>query len=245
MHYINPNWPAPKNVTACSTTRSGGISKPPYNSFNFSLSTGDNSQNVLANRKKLFKELKLSQEPFWLNQKHTNTVISIERNIQSLPVIADASFTTKVGQVCVIMTADCVPILICDIQGKIVAAIHAGWRGIVEGIITNTIKNMNINPSQLIAWLGPAIGPRAFKVTQEIYDIFTAQIPNNRLAFAKCENGYLVNIYSLATNQLKHDGVTKIYGGEYCTFTQKNLFYSYRRDGEKSGRMASLIWLNQ
>ncbi|MDR1057433.1 MAG: peptidoglycan editing factor PgeF [Coxiellaceae bacterium] len=242
-NYIQPTWPAPKNVKAYTTTRLGGISKSPYASFNFSLFTGDNLQDVLANRKKLSQDLNLPQEPFWLKQEHTNITVQVEKNISPIPVVADAAFTVMTGPVCVVMTADCVPILVCDQKGNIVTAIHAGWRGIAKGIITNTIKTMNTDPSQLLAWLGPAIGPQAFTVTQEVYDTFTAQLPDNRSAFTKYMEQYLANIYLLAANQLKQIGVTKIYGGEYCTFTQKEFFYSYRRDGETSGRMVSLIWL--
>lgn len=243
IKFIKPNWPAPKNVKAYTTTRMGGISNPPYDSLNFSLLTGDDSKNVLMNRKKLSQKLNLSQEPFWLQQEHTDIAVCIEKNSKPTPVVADASFTFASGPVCVVMTADCVPILVCDQKGSVVAAIHAGWKGIAKGIITSTIKAMNINTSHLLAWLGPAIGPQAFVVNQEMYDTFISQLPENRSAFTQHNNNYLANIYTLASLSFKQTGITKIYGGEYCTFTQKDLFYSYRRDGEKSGRMASLIWL--
>lgn len=243
-HYIPAIWPAPKNVRAYTTKRTGGISSAPYDSFNFSLLTGDNEKNVLANRKKLQQELQLPQEPFWLKQEHTSIAICIEENTQPKPVVADASFTRAIGPICVVMTADCVPILVCDEKGSIVAAIHAGWKGIAAGIIAATLKAMNTEPTQLLAWLGPAIGPNAFKVNQDVYEIFCKKTPECVNAFNKKGGALFANIYELATIHLKKAGVTKIYGGDYCTFTQKELFFSYRRDGEKSGRMASMIWLN-
>ncbi|EKD45776.1 MAG: hypothetical protein ACD_69C00140G0001, partial [uncultured bacterium] len=156
---------------------------------------------------------------------------------------ADAAFTTNTGVVCAVLTADCVPILVCDQDGTIVAAIHAGWKGIATGVIAATIKAMNINPSKLLAWLGPAIGPNAYVVKHDVYEIFLKQNPENKSAFVKYNDGFLANTYLLATLSLNHAGVTKIYGGEYCTYTQKDLFYSFRRDGEKTGRMANLIWM--
>lgn len=242
-NYIKPNWPAPINVKAYTTTRSSGVSKSPYDSFNFSLVTGDNPNDVLMNRKKLVQKLNLPQEPFWLKQEHTNIAVQIETNTLPTPVVADASFTRIAGTVPVVMTADCVPILVCDQKGTIVAAIHAGWKGIANGVIPATIEAMDTDPSQLLAWLGPAIGPKAFEVSQETYDVFCEKIPENISAFTQVNDHFLANIYSLASISLRQAGVTKIYGGEYCTFTQKDLFYSYRRDGEKTGRMASLIWL--
>lgn len=244
-NYIKAGWPAPKNVKAYTTKRTGGISVTPYNSFNFSLLTGDNEKNVLANRKKLMQELNLPQEPFWLKQEHTDIAICIEENVKPIPVVADASFTRTAGPVCVVMTADCVPILVCNQEGSIVAAIHAGWKGIAAGVIASAIKAMNTDPTTLLAWLGPAIGPNAFEVNQDVRETFCQQIPECTSAFVKKDSSFLANIYSLASIYLKQAGVTKIYGGGYCTFTQKDLFFSYRRDGEKSGRMAGLIWLAQ
>lgn len=243
-NYIKPSWLAPKNVKAYTTKRTGGVSHPPYDSFNFSMLTGDNLSDVLINRKKLIQELNLPQEPFWLKQIHSNLALCLEKNTKwDETVVADATFTTTAGPVCVVLTADCVPILVCDQDGTIVAAIHAGWKGIAAGIITSTIKSMNTNSSKLLAWLGPAIGPNAFIVNNDVREIFCQQLAESKSAFTKHNDRFLTNIYSLATLYLKHAGITKIYGGEYCTFTQKDLFFSFRRDGEKSGRMANLIWL--
>jgi polyphenol oxidase len=242
-NYIKPNWPAPQNVKAYTTTRIGGISSAPHDSYNFSLITGDNEDNVLANRRKLCLELNLPKEPFWLKQEHTNVPICVEQNFKPLPVIADASFTKEAGPVCVVMTADCVPILLCDDEGTVVAAIHAGWKGLAEGIVATTIKAMNVDSTKLMAWLGPAIGPNAYTVGENVRDIFCKKDPSCAKAFIKNNGFFLANIFALSSIFLNNAGVTRIYGGNYCTFTQKDLFYSYRRNGEKTGRLASLIWI--
>lgn len=256
-NYIEPNWPAPKNVKAFTTKRTGGISKPPYESFNFSLHTGDDPDNVLANRKKLCLELNLPAEPFWLNQQHTNISIHLkqttERYLSNLGIglgnatgiepIADAAFATAPNLVCVTMTADCVPILVCDYAGTIVAAIHAGWKGIAAGVIEATIKAMNIDEAKLLAWLGPAIGANSFEAGEDVRKIFIKHDPKSQKAFVAYKDRFLANIYLLASERLNNAGITAIYGGEYCTFTQKELFFSFRRDGVTSGRMANLIWL--
>jgi hypothetical protein len=242
-NYILPIWPAPKNVKAFTTKRIGGISKPPYDSFNFSLRTGDDPDNVLANRKKLSQELNLPTEPFWLNQQHTNIAIRFKQTTNLVDPIADAAFATAPNLVCVTMTADCVPILVCDRVGTIVAAIHAGWKGIAAGIIEATIKAMNVDGAKLLAWLGPAIGANSFETGEDMREIFIKHDPKSQKAFVAYKDRFLANIYLLASERLNNTGITAIFGGEYCTFTQKELFFSFRRDGVASGRMASLIWL--
>jgi len=235
-NYIKPNWPAPKNVKAFTTKRTGG---------NFNLYTGDNLNDVLINRKKLYQELNLPAEPFWLKQKHTNTVIHLESNTTIIEPIADAAFATAPNLVCAVMTADCIPVLVCDQRGTIVAAIHAGWKGIAAGIIEATIKAMNINPTKLLAWLGAAIGANSFETGEDMREIFIKNNPESQKAFVAHNDRFLANIYLLASQCLNSAGITAIYGGEYCTFTQKELFFSFRRDGASSGRMASLIWLTE
>jgi polyphenol oxidase len=233
LNHITPNWPAPKNVKAFTTTLTSG---------NLATHTGDNLENVLANRKKLSLELNLPSEPFWLKQEHTATVIHLTPNINLSEPVADAAFTTSPNLICVVLTADCVPILLCDRDGTMVAAIHAGWRGIANGVIEATIKAMNVDPTKLLAWLGPAIGTNAFETGDDVHEIFVKHDPNANKAFVKYHDGFLTNIYLLASQCLNNVGVTAIYGGEYCTFTQKELFFSFRRDGINSGRMANLIW---
>ena len=242
-NYIQPNWPAPKNIRAFTTKRTGGYSKPPYDSFNLSLNTGDELNTVLNNRKKLSQELKLPTEPFWLNQKHTDIAIQLKQNNLPKAPVADAAFTTIPNLVCVVLTADCVPILVCDRDGTTVAAIHAGWKGIASGIIETTVKAINLNPKKLLAWLGPAIGPQSFITGDDTRKIFLAHDVTSSQAFTPHPEGFLANIYLLASQRLNSVGVDTIYGGEYCTVTQEDLFFSFRRDGANSGRMASLIWL--
>lgn len=229
-NYIIPNWPAPKNIKAFTTKR------------NLNLKLG--SDGLLINRQKLRSELNLPREPFWLTQQHTNTALELTKQTDLAEPIADAAFTKEAGLVCAAMTADCVPILICDTKGTEVAAIHAGWKGIAGGIIEQTIQKMSVNPSELLAWMGPAIGKNAFKVGLDFIDIFTKLNPDNKQAFTMdSNNNYFADIFYLAAQGLKNAGLTKIYGGEYCTFSQSNLFFSYRREGDVSGRMASLIWI--
>lgn len=249
-HYIQPNWPAPTNVKAYTTKRTGGFSLPPYDSFNFSLRTGDKHNDVLANRHQLYQQLSLPDEPFWLQQEHTNIALFLDNNTTTdlnNCVVADATFTATPGKVCVVTTADCVPILLCNQDGTMVASIHAGWKGIAADIIGSTIKaitnTMNIDPSTILAWLGPAIGPNAFVVNSDLVDIFCQRLPENEQAFVQYNDKFLANIYLLASISLQNNSITKIFGGEYCTFTNQDLFFSFRRDGEKSGRMANLIWL--
>lgn len=228
-NYIIPNWPAPKNIKAFTTRRN----------LNFKLGSSD----LLINRQKLRLELELPAEPFWLTQQHTNIALALTKQTELVQPIADASFTKMANLVCAVMTADCVPILVCNTKGSEVAAIHAGWKGIAGGVIEQTVSAMHTDPGELLAWMGPAIGSNAFQVGLEIVDIFTKLNPDNRLAFTiNGDNNYYANIFYLATQSLKNTGITKIYGGEYCTFSQSDLFFSYRRDGEASGRMASLIW---
>jgi len=229
-NYIIPNWPAPKNIKAFTTKRN----------LNFKLGSDD----LLINRQKLHSELSLPREPFWLTQQHTDSVLELIQQTDLVQPIADAAFTKEAELVCVAMTADCVPILVCDTKGSQVAAIHAGWKGIAGGIIEQTIQKMGVDPSELLAWMGPAIGKNAFKVGLDFIDIFTKLNPDNKAAFVLgSDNDYYADIFYLASQCLKNAGVTKIYGGEYCTFSQPDLFFSYRREGDVSGRMASLIWI--
>lgn len=224
--YIKPNWPAPKNIKAFTTT------------------CLQSDLRIPANRQKLAQEFHLPAEPFWLKQEHTNIVIHLKPDTTVTEPIADAAFTTTPNLICAVLTADCVPILVCDRKGTMVAAIHAGWKGIANGIIESTIKAMATNATELIAWLGPAIGKNCFEIKDDVREIFIKHNPETQKAFTPYNNdSFLTDIYLLATQRLNSVGITTIYGGEYCTFIQKELFFSYRRDGASSGRMASIIWL--
>lgn len=242
--FITPNWPAPSNVQTLQTTRIGGHSLAPYNSFNLGAHVNDNTEHVALNRAQLNKHT--PNEPLWLAQTHSNIALAAD-HITNTPE-ADASFSHVPKQVCVIMTADCLPLLLCDQSGTCVAAIHAGWKGLAAGIIENTIQKMNCSPSELLCWLGPAIGPNSFEVGNEVYQQFTNHHTDAKKAFklAQKTGKWLANLYLLAQQRLIMCGVTPphIFGGEYDTMQQNELFFSYRRE-QKTGRMASLIWLTK
>lgn len=245
MQFITPTWPAPKNIFAYSTTRQQGTSHHPYSSFNLALHVGDEPNQVMNNRRLLAERLKLPSEPIWLNQVHSNKVITIDR--VKIDTQADASVTRLPDTVCAVMTADCLPILICNRSGTLVAAIHAGWRGLASGIIENTLDTMTASPSDLMAWLGPAIGPDVFEVSADVVDTFTTydkQAINAFRSKPETKDKWLANIYLLATQRLNSLGLTAIYGGSHCTFSDPKNFYSYRRDLGITGRMATLIWLS-
>ena len=252
LDFITPNWPAPNNVHALQTNRHKGHSHSPFDSLNFGMHVNDNPMHVAQNRQLLSEYL--PSEPVWLNQTHSITVVDAA-NTTCLPN-ADASFSTKKNVVCVVMTADCLPVLLCDKAGTIVIAVHAGWRGLCDGAIEASIdkacRAAQIMSADLMAWLGPAIGPNAFEVGAEVRDQFIMQDGQAEAAFKphkndnQEQNKWLANIYQIATQRLNNCGVSQVYGGgiesDFCTFTQKEQFFSYRRDGV-TGRMASLIWL--
>jgi polyphenol oxidase len=241
--FIIPNWPAPTNVKALQTTRTGGISAAPYKSLNFGSHVKDNAMHVAHNRQLLSQYL--PSEPVWLNQVHGIHVVDAA-NTDCLPE-ADASYTTRKNVVCVTMTADCLPVLLCDEAGSVVAAVHAGWRGLCDGVVEAAVKQLPAKTANLMAWLGPAIGPNAFEVGSEVRAQFIAQDAQAEAAFKPHGDKWLGDIYQIATQRLNKLGVTKIYGGQennqkFCTFTDKENFFSFRRDGD-TGRMATLIWL--
>lgn len=243
QHYLIPNWPAPKNIKAYFTLRMDGQSKPPYESFNLGKHSGDNENVVAANRKQLMQELNLDQPPVWLNQVHGNQVVSADAVINTTS--ADALYTQQKNLVCAILTADCMPLFLCDREGTVVALAHAGWRGLAAGVIENTVAAMKIPAENILAWMGPAMGPQKFEVGPEVREIFLSVDKAAEIAFAPLPNQkWLANIYLLAQQRLQKSGVTAIYGGDHCTYTEKEKFFSYRRDGKQSGRMAALIWID-
>jgi YfiH family protein len=250
-HFILPNWPAPANIRAIQTTRSftdshPGYSLAPYNSLNFGSHVKDNPIHVAQNRQLLSQFL--PSEPVWLNQVHGVGIIDAANT--SCAPDADASFTTHKNVVCVTMTADCLPVLLCDKAGSSLAVVHAGWRGLCDGVLEASVnivcKAAQIQSADLMAWFGPAIGPNAFEVGAEVRAQFLEKDKNAASAFKLQGDKFLANIYQLATQRLNNVGVTDIYGGGYdddfCTFTDEERFFSYRRDGD-TGRMATLIWL--
>ncbi len=240
---IYPDWPAPVNVSAVTTTRLGGISKLPFDSFNLADHVGDEPPAVQQNRDYLQQCLQLPTAPAWLNQVHGETVVDIAQCGERPP--ADAGISTRVGQVCAVLTADCLPVLLCDREGTRVAAAHAGWRGLAAGVLERSTEALNTEPVRLMAWLGPAIGPAAFEVGDEVRQVFVDQHAQAAEAFSNATDGrWLADLYQLARIRLLAAGVDAVYGGGLCTFSDRERFYSYRRDGT-TGRMASLIWLDE
>ncbi len=237
-HWIDADWPAAQNVHAITTLRSGGVSTNPFASLNVADHVHDEAENVRDNRKVITQMLNLPTEPVWLQQVHSNRVIQLTHNTADPQ--ADASFTHQSGIVCAIVTADCLPILLSSKDGGIIAALHAGWRGLLNGIISRTVKALG--KQHLIAWLGPAIGANCFEVGTEVKDQFVSKSAMFNAAFTQNnQHHYLADIYQIARLELKALGITGVYGGGFCTVTDHQRFYSYRRDGE-TGRMATLIW---
>ncbi len=238
-HCITPDWPAPPNVRALQTTRQGGVSDAPYDSLNLGDHVGDKPLTVARNRV-LLNHL-LPSEPVWLEQTH-GTVVANADNAGCLPQ-ADACIARHSESVCVVMTADCLPVLLCDAQGSVVGAAHAGWKGMVAGVIESTVLSMNVPTQNLMVWLGPAISQDAFEVGEEVRAAFVAAQPQAASAFTTGQPGkWLADIYALARIRLNALGITQIYGGNHCTYRESEEFFSYRRDGA-TGRMGTFIWL--
>lgn len=238
---IIPQWPQPQGVASCSSTRKGGVSHAPYDSLNLGAHCGDNPDDVEENRRRLFAAGGLPSKPVWLEQVHGKEVLRLDGGPYESKR-ADASYSNTPGTVCAVMTADCLPVLFCNLDGTEVAAAHAGWRGLCEGVLEETVACFDDRPENIMAWLGPAIGPAAFEVGPEVRDAFMAKDPQAISAFSEAGKKYYADIYLLARQRLDNVGVRRIYGGDRCTFSQKDDFFSYRRD-RTTGRMASFIWL--
>lgn len=240
--FILPDWPAPKHVRALVTTRKGGVSKGAYAGFNLADHVGDDPQAVAENRRLLRERYEdLPADPLWLKQVHGTTCVEVE--ISEPGVEADASRAYTPGSVCAVLTADCLPLLLCDKDGSVVSAVHAGWQGLAKGVIEAAVKALDVPSKSLLAWMGPAIGPRAFEVGADVRDQFLAHDRAAADAFIPTIEGkWLGNLYTLARQRLHALGVTRLYGGGECTYSDAERFYSFRRD-KTTGRMASLIWL--
>lgn len=253
--FIIPDWPVPPRIRACVTTRIGGCSQPPFASMNLGDHVEDNPADVRTNRETLQQLAGLPASPHWLQQVHGTDVIELTSGAdhRSVPQ-ADASFTRQTNVVCAVLTADCLPVLLCDPDTGQVAAAHAGWRGLAAGVLEAVVATFD-RPSELYVWLGPAIGPLAFEVGDDVRQAFVANdkaaaqafvdpkiVPGSVADNERDEKHWLANLYLLARQRLQQQGIKQIYGGDYCTFTGRERFYSYRRDG-KTGRMASLVWM--
>lgn len=237
--WFTPDWPLPPGVHALQTTRLGGVSDAPWRSLNLGDHVGDDPARVAANRALL--SARLPALPRWLKQVHGTTVLDADADIAGVPE-ADAAVARKAARVCVVMTADCLPVLLCDRAGSVVAAVHAGWRGLRAGVLETSVAAMKVAPAGLSAWLGPAIGPLSFEVGAEVREAFVADDPGAIEAFVAGTDGrYLADLYLLARQRLLRTGVTEIHGGGFCTLRDPARYFSYRRDGI-TGRMATLIW---
>jgi len=260
--FIRPDWPAPSHIKAICTTREGGVSLAPFDTFNLALHVGDNPDNVATNRQYLVEYANLPSEPLWLDQQHTDLSLEISETISNdlssasltqPPPVADASWTMKPHCVSVVMTADCLPVLITNKKGTLVSAIHAGWKGLQKGIVGKTIAEFSsktdCSPNELLVWIGPAISANHFEVGQDVLDAFTSKDSLNKAFFnpikakeASQPPKYLADLVGLVTRELNLLGIKQVYGGNLCSYSQSELFYSYRRSGQ-TGRMASLIWI--
>lgn len=245
--WIHPEWPAPANVSALITTRAGGVSRGPYGAsserrgMNIGLGSGDEVTDVMANRALL--RAFLPAEPHWLNQVHGASVVDASEPSAGA---ADASFTNAPNVVCAVSIADCMPVLLADTSGRCVGAAHAGWRGLASGVIQATVSAMRQRlqdaGAELLAYLGPAIGPRHFEVGPEVLEAMRTLLPDAESAFAlHTKEKYRADLFALGRMALAQAGVTRVYGGEDCTFSDPLRFYSFRRDGT-TGRHAALIW---
>ena len=239
---IRPDWAVSPRVKTVVTTRNGGVSLGPYSSFNLALHVADDASAVMKNRAQLRSALHLPQEPGWLQQVHGTRVVELPA-VEAVPE-ADASISRVAGLACVILTADCLPVLLCDEAGTVVAAAHAGWRGLLNGVLENTIAAMGCAPRQICAWLGPAIGPNVFEVGAEVRNAFVQRDARAAAAFRVGMNSekFIADLYVLAHLRLSSVGVGRVEGGGECTYTAADRYYSYRRESP-CGRMASLIWL--
>ena len=238
--WLTPDWPAPARVKACVTTREGGVSLAPFDSLNLGDHVGDDPRAVAENRRRLTDQFVIT--PAWLQQVHGIAVVEAD---PTQVATADASWTATPGIACTAMTADCLPVLFCNRAGTRVAAAHAGWRGLANGVLEATLDSLAVPANEILAWLGPAIGPQAFEVGPEVREAFIAQRPEAVEAFAASPNAgkFLADIYQLARLRLAARGVTAVYGGGLCTVNDPR-FFSYRRN-PRTGRFASLIWIER
>ncbi len=241
--WMEPDWPAPAGVRAVSTFRGGGASGPPYASLNLGGHVGDTPAAVAENRRGLAAAAGLPSEPVWLAQVHGNLVADLDATADL--GAADAAFTRRPGRVCAILTADCLPILLAADSGSLVGAAHAGWRGLAGGVIEAAVRTMGVAPATLMAWLGPAIGPRHFEVGAEVREALLRGDSGAEAAFAPNARGrFMADLDVLARRRLDALGVSRVYGGGHCTYADGTRYFSYRRDGV-TGRQATLIWLDR
>ncbi|AMO57157.1 laccase [Endozoicomonas montiporae] len=244
LRYLIPDWPVPAHVKACVTRREGGVSQGNFTSFNMGTRSGDAPEYVQANRQQMHNDFGWSCDPQWLKQVHGTQVVKASGKGQEKE--GDAVWTDLPGQPCAILTADCLPVLFCNRSGTRVAAAHAGWKGLQAGVLENTLKALSCPASEVMAWLGPAISQKHFEVGPEVRTAFIDQNPAAEAAFIPgTGDRWHGDLYLLARQRLAAAGVNAVYGGGFCTFEEQKAFFSYRRDGKESGRLASVIWLDR
>lgn len=239
--WIVPEWPAPANVRAFVTTRAGGVSGGEYASLNLGARSGDSAENVARNR--LVVRAHLPAMPRWLAQVHGTAVAAVDRLASGMVPTADAAVATSAGHVCAVLTADCLPVLLADRAGTRVAVAHAGWRGMAAGVIESAVAALGAAPGEVLAWLGPAIGPESFEVGPDVHLAFTTDDPDAAQAFRPQGGGkFMADLYALARRRLARAGVSQVHGGGLCTRRDAERFFSYRRE-KRSGRMGAFIWI--
>ena len=239
--YLLPDWPAPSNIKALTTYRHGGYGQAPYESFNLASHVDDNPEIVEANRAHLIKQAKLPTSPLWLQQTHSTIVIDSQN--WYIDIVADGLYSSLPNHVCSVLTADCLPILLCDKTGTQVAAVHAGWRGLANGIVEQAISHFDCSGDDILVWLGPAIGPNCFEVGHDVVSAFVDHDSEASNAFQQTDpDHFLADIYQLARLRLHRLGIHDVFGGTHCTVSESEQFFSYRRENI-TGRMATLIWI--
>ncbi len=241
-NWIAADWPAPEWIHAGTTTRNGGVSSPPYDTFNLAQHVDDEEKNVLLNRQQLRKKLNLQSEPCWLKQIHANRIINAQRNVSV--EIADGSYTDKTNTICVVLTADCLPLFLSDKRGTAIAAIHIGWRSFSKNIIENALDKFSVARHQLIAWLGPCISADHYEIDATVYNATKNIFTGAEECFIETRMGHwLMDLKKLVSKQLITLEVGHIYTSPYCTYSDQTRFFSHRQDGT-TGRIASLIWMD-
>jgi len=242
LSWLTPEWPAPAAVRAAFTLRTGGVSRGPFDTLNVGAHVGDEAEAVRENRRRVRAALALPEEPEWIEQVHGTDVLDPDAGDGSRPGAADAVIARRAGRVAVIQVADCLPVLFAAEDGGTVACAHAGWRGLAAGVLEATVGRLGLAPEALLAWLGPAIGREHFEVGTEVRAAFVARHAEEAAAFtANARGRFQCDLVALARGRLARLGVTRVYGGAWCTYAGRARFFSYRRDGQ-CGRMAALIW---
>ena len=246
IKFLTATWPVPSHVHAGTTMRYGGASKPPYDQLNLGIHVNDEQSCVLTNRKRLIKDLQLPGEPVWLNQVHGNNIIQIDSQVDSklTDKVADGSYTREANRVCVVMTADCLPLLLCDNEGTQIAAIHIGWQGFSKDIITTAIEKFTCPNEKIMAWLGPCISADHYEIDATVYHAARNVFAGAEDCFIEtCTGHWLMDLKQLVSRQLTTLQVRNISTSPYCTYSEQTRFFSHRRDGV-TGRTANLIWID-